>query len=272
MQRTVLENFARRVAALAELELYLAGSRGDAAARTRAGERSERLEARNARASLRLAQRIAAKRYTRAGLRRVFSAETAGAHGTELKTSYDWRDTLLDGLLSADEVAPERLEPEPELVFYQPTPARVIAALIDQTQLGPSDTLCDLGSGLGHVIILASLLTGARTLGIERELAYCEHARSSVRRLALDSVQLACGDARELNYGASNVFFLYTPFRGRALQQVLRRLEALAGTRSLRVASYGPCTLELAREAWLVRREDVSPSPRELAVFTAAAR
>lgn len=268
MQRAPLESFAKRVDTLDALELYLAGSpAGAAQARSQCAE----LEARNMRVSSRLARRIATKRYTREGLRQIFSAPLASPNAAELTPSYDWRDALLSGLLDPADVAADTLEREPELVFYQPTPARVIAELFAHAQLGPSDTLCDLGSGLGHVVILAALLTGARALGVEREPACCEHAQRSAEKLALDEVRITCGDARTADFGQSSVFFLYTPFRGSVLRQVLRRLELLAGTRALRIASFGPCTAELAREHWLTRHEGASEH-RELAVFTSSAR
>jgi hypothetical protein len=56
------------------------------------------------------------------------------------------------------------------------------------------------------------------------------------------------------------------------LRQVLERIRAEAAKRPIRVCTHGPCTLEVAREAWLERRDARPLDPRGLAVFHAGAR
>ena len=257
--------FAARERAIDELDLVLASPLGAVTARTRLAA----LEARQARVCARLRARIAAGRFTRSGLRRIFLSEPGEAQG---EPSYDFRDTLLAGMLSLDELAAETLAREAELVFYQPTPARVIAKLLERAELSPEDALCDLGSGLGHVVILARLLFGARALGVEREPAYHAHAQRSASDLGLGGIELVCGDAREVSFGESNVFFLYTPFRDEALRLVLNRLERTARERELIVCSYGPCTSDIAREPWLRPRSAPDELWSDARVFESARR
>jgi hypothetical protein len=69
------------------------------------------------------------------------------------------------------------------------TPVRHILRLIAAGALSEADVFVDLGSGLGHVPLLASRLTGVRSFGIEVEAAqttpqyaqFCHLAEESTR-------------------------------------------------------------------------------------------
>jgi hypothetical protein len=47
------------------------------------------------------------------------------------------------------------------------------------------------------------------------------------------------------------VFYLFTPFIGAVLRDVVARIEAEARRRPLRVLALGPCTRTFARQPWL---------------------
>ena len=177
-----------------------------------------------------------------------------------LKDGYDALDLLVAGLLDAGAPAMERRSREPEMVFYQPTPARAILAMIEGAGIGPRDRFYDLGSGLGQVVILTALLTGARARGIEIEPAYCVYARRSARRLGASGVEIVNADARQASLAGGTVFYLYTPFKGEMLAQVLRRLEAVAMEGPIRICTFGPCGVELSRLPWL---EPLNGGPRD---------
>jgi hypothetical protein len=83
-------------------------------------------------------------------------------------------------------------------------------------------------------------------------------------------VEFIALDAREAALSDGNVFFLYTPFRGALLQEVLEKLRAIAARRPIRVCSFGPCTPELAQTSWLTLRTG-SLSAEALAVWDSAA-
>src|SRR6185312_2094526 len=90
--------------------------------------------------------------------------------------AYDWRDELVAGVLPFGE--PGEASPlPPEMVFYQPTPARHVFDLLDRLALDADDVLVDLGSGLGHVPLLTAICTPARGIGIEIEPVYVAPAR-----------------------------------------------------------------------------------------------
>jgi hypothetical protein len=178
-------------------------------------------------------------------------AGTAPAGLEPDRLGYDCLDELISGVLGLREPGSAPDLPGPEEVFYQPTPVRHILHLIAVSGLSERDVLIDLGSGLGHVPLLASILTGARCMGIEAKAAYVACARECADCLGLSRVSFVCQDAREADLSAGTVFYLYTPFTGGLLRKVLGRLEKESAKRAIRVCTFGPCTVEVAREPWL---------------------
>jgi len=213
----------------------------------------ERLEGIDARLFRGLRARIRSGDYMGADLRRWFDeyAGHASDGGGGDDVGYDSLDMFFNGLLRIDVAPREQREREPEMVFYQPTPVRVVLELVERTDVGKDDVFYDLGSGLGQVIILVNLLTGARTRGVEFEPAYCEYARQCAQRLNLSRVEFINLDAREADYAEGTVFFLYTPFEGGMLQEVLGRLRDEARKRPIKVCTYGPCTRQVFERGWL---------------------
>ncbi len=178
---------------------------------------------------------------------------------------YDFLDELISGVLQAREPEIAPLHPSPEMVFYQPTPARHILQLLRLSDLSAADTLIDLGSGLGHVPILASALTGARCIGIEAVQAYVTCARECAAALRLNRVTFLHQNAAEANLAGGTVFYLYTPFTGRTLTTVLQNLKKESMERIVTICSFGPCTMTVAMETWLT--SNVAPHPDQIAVF-----
>jgi 16S rRNA A1518/A1519 N6-dimethyltransferase RsmA/KsgA/DIM1 with predicted DNA glycosylase/AP lyase activity len=125
--------------------------------------------------------------------------------------------------------------------------------------------LVDIGSGLGHVPLLASILTSARSIGIELEATYVERARQSAESLNLNRVTFIQQDARAADLSTGTVFYLYTPFTGSILSSVLSRLRREAAARPIRICTYGPCTSVIAEEAWL--EAAAAPMPQRVALF-----
>jgi hypothetical protein len=222
-----------------------------------------RLEAANERVVRRLRSRIRSGRYTPAGLRRAFSRYARASQDR----GYDALDLLVAGLMDAGIQPQERIVLGPDMVGYQPTPARVILELLDRANIAPTDVVYDLGSGLGWVVILVALLSGAQATGIELEPAYCEYAACCARQLNAPGVEFIEADAGEVPLSGGSVFFMYTPFRGALLQRVLERLRGEAKQRPIRVCTYGPCTTEVGTAEWLRPRDNALQSEHEVAVF-----
>jgi len=145
----------------------------------------------------------------------------------------------------------ETVQLEAEMVAYQPTPARHIFDLIRRTALSERDFLIDLGSGLGHVPLMVSICTKAKCAGIELERAYVDCARKSAQSLSLNNVKFIQGDVRAADFTRGTVFYLFTPFTGGILQDVLNSLRHEATKREIRICTFGPCTQVVAEEKWL---------------------
>jgi hypothetical protein len=180
---------------------------------------------------------------------------------------YDDRDDLVSGVLALDE--PDDVAPLPlDMVFYQPTPARHVFELIRRAELGEHDVMMDLGSGLGIVPMLIAMTTAARAIGIEREQAYVDAAQRCAQSLGLARASFECRDARDADFQAATLFYLYTPFTGEVMRSVLDAIRREAARRPVRIASFGPCTKVIAAESWL--RADGIVSTDGLALFQSA--
>jgi hypothetical protein len=164
---------------------------------------------------------------------------------------YDYLDELISGVLRFEEPPAEVVQLESEMVAYQPTPARHIFDLIRRAALTERDFLIDLGSGLGQVTLMTSICTSANCIGIELEPSYVDCARQSARSLNLNRVRFIQDDARAADLSGGTIFYLYTPFTGSILRDVLNSLGQEAATREIRVCTFGPCTRVVAEEQWL---------------------
>jgi hypothetical protein len=178
---------------------------------------------------------------------------------------FDCRDELLSGVLQLREPGEPNLQLSPEIVFYQPTPVRHILHLIAATALTEDDVFVDLGSGLGHVPLLVSMVTGARSLGIEVQEAYVASARECAQSLHLSHVRFIPQDAREADLSSGTVFYLYSPFNGSILTDVLNALRMESTRRSIKICSLGPCTRTVANETWL--KASTPPDTGRITVF-----
>ncbi len=164
---------------------------------------------------------------------------------------YDYLDELLSGILQFQQPSSHLVHLNSEMVTYQPTPARHIFDFLQRTALTEHDTLIDLGAGLGHVTLLASICSRASCTGIELEPSYIECARNCARSLNLNNAHFIQADARVADLSRATVFYLYTPFTGALLREVMNALRHQALTRQIRVCTFGPCTPLVAEESWL---------------------
>jgi hypothetical protein len=164
---------------------------------------------------------------------------------------YDYLDELVSGVLQFGQPDDADIEQPSEMVFYQPTPARHVFDLIRRVELTACDVLVDLGSGLGHVPLLAAIGSPAQCIGVERESAYVDCFRRSAEALNIARATCVRQDAREADLSSGTVFYLYTPFTGTVMRTVLDRLRREAAGRRIRIATYGPCTTVISAEPWL---------------------
>lgn len=262
--------FARRVDAIERIELHVIdridglideGADALLALREDAQRVRRELEGVDQRLFDRLREEIRSGRCVGPALERRIRAFADAGGGI----GYDALDEFLNGLLMTRPLPEETRALEPEMVSYHKTPARIILQLAEA--LRDDDVLYDIGSGLGHVPILVHLLRGVEARGIELEPAYRDFARGCADDLHLPRVRFIHADARTADYAEGTAFFLYTPFRGSMLREVLARLASEARRRPVRLFTYGPCTPVVAGEAWLRCAAAECEDPYRLGVF-----
>ena len=271
--------FNQRCDAIDRLELQLADFASDrgagqpergSALRDQAAALCQQLEQMNAEVVQGLRHEIAAGRCLGENLLHELQRYRAKPleSGTDGNLEYDSLDVLVAGILGTDRLLDEGPAVSlPEMVPYQPTPARIVLEVVEQTHLGPHDTFVDIGSGLGVVPALVSLLSGATSIGIEVQASYCRHAEEAVRGLNLANVSFVCQDARLADLSVGTVFYMYTPFKGAMLQQVLERLHAEGRRRGIRLCTYGPMLSEAVRQPSFPAFEQGPLAQGALAVF-----
>jgi hypothetical protein len=164
---------------------------------------------------------------------------------------FDYRDELLSGVLQLLEPSEPNLQPSPEMVPYQPTPVRHVLHLIAAAAVAEDDVFVDLGSGLGHVPLLVSMVTGAQSFGVEVQAAYAASAQKCAQSLRLSRLQFMAQDARDADLSRGTTFYLYSPFKGSILADVLSALRRESMRRPIKICSLGPCTRTLSNETWL---------------------
>lgn len=267
--------FAPRADALEDLDALM-GQPGQGASlarlRRRARALRRRLERVDAALFARLRELIRDGRLRGEALRRELLHLAPPSSDGDANGGYDALDALIAGVL-LDEPPPATVRPElqgwdPEMVPYQPTPARVVLELAGHVLA--DDVFYDLGAGLGQVCVLIHLLSGVRAVGVEVDPALWACGERLARGLRLGGVTFMAGDARRADLTPGTLFFLYTPFTGALLDAVLARLCQVAAIHPIRLASYGPCTPVVARQAWLVPEGSAHEDPERLAIFGSA--
>lgn len=260
-ERSDAAGFIERNRALDELEMHLLELKHHAEDKdvvsqriadlaTRVVALRDRFQRMNDSMARRLRERIAAASISPDELLATFREYVSGARNDARDdVQYDDLDALVAALLHTEEAVDEgAVEWHPEMVRYQPTPARLVLAMIEEICPTESDVFVDVGSGLGTVSTLVSLLTGARAVGIEWHPGYCAHARRCARGLNLSSVSFVRQDAREADFSLGTIFYLFTPFRGNLLREVLERLDVEGRRRTIRLCVHGPLLREAIQE------------------------
>jgi hypothetical protein len=241
--RDLLEGGDARDRAFVDANLRLAFARtSDARKRGELLELSSELQAAALGAHAELRAEIVNGAWRPEALRRLFDALPA----TE-------RDHTVEEVLGIAYPPLEEAAAAPESIAYVPSGYDEIVHAFDATNLGEGARFLDLGSGLGKVVLLARLLTGASSRGVERDAELCERARAAATALALSDVCFEAIDALDLCMDGEEVVFMYLPFTGKTLERVLgRALGRTGGSSRLRYLCAG--ALDLRQYPELSRR------------------
>lgn len=160
------------------------------------------------------------------------------------------RDGWVDAVFELGEVPDDGPELPRGCVPYLPSPVNTLLTMIDIVAVQSHDVFVDVGSGLGRATALIHCLTGAGTIGLEIQPALVSRSRKLAARLNAPRLSVVEGDAarftRYMTIGS--VFFLYCPFGGERLHQVMMNLRILARVRRIHVCSLD---LPLPSCSWL---------------------
>lgn len=95
-------------------------------------------------------------------------------------------------------------------VPYVPTPLDVVRQMLRMAEVGPADTVYDLGSGDGRIVVTAAREFGARGVGVEIDPELVEEARENARQEGVeDRVRIVRGDLFETDVSPATAVTLY---------------------------------------------------------------
>lgn len=95
-------------------------------------------------------------------------------------------------------------------VRYEPTPTAVVRQMLRLAQVGPGDTVLDLGSGDGRIPITAAKEFGARGVGVEIDPVLVDRANTNARAAGVaDKVEFRLGDMYAADLSGATVVTLF---------------------------------------------------------------
>lgn len=148
------------------------------------------------------------------------------------------RDAAIEEYLGIAHPRPDSAAPGDHLIGYHTSSLAVVVKALVDAPVVENDVLVDLGSGLGKVVMLARLLTGAVARGIEIQSDLVQRSRRAAEQARIE-VSFSHADARSADLDDGTVFFLYDPFAGPVVNEVLERLRRVAARRSIVVCALG---------------------------------
>ncbi len=150
-------------------------------------------------------------------------------------TPLEIRDHLIEEILDIAYPPLEELSLPRDALQYAPSGLEEILFTLVHANLQQDTTLVDLGSGLGKVVLLANLLTGADAFGLEIDPYLVAHATGAAASLGLGGARFVQGDIRQATLPAADVYYLFIPLHRSG--DVVERLAGVAAERKILVFS-----------------------------------
>ena len=136
------------------------------------------------------------------------------------------------------------VNPEGYQTGFGPSYTRWVAEMVKELKLTSQDTVVDIGSGLGKVVLLGPHLSPARFIGVEivpERFAFSEQQRLE---LNVSNASFVLGDAmapeNRTIFEQATVFYLFNPLSPRDVNRfvdTLAQLPALPGNRNRRIVT-----------------------------------
>jgi SAM-dependent methyltransferase len=114
---------------------------------------------------------------------------------------------------------------------YQATKVQPLLRLLRDLELPRDCRFLDIGSGKGRVLLIAAQYGFSKVIGIEFSQELCETARKNVaifaaRKPLASPIEVLHVDATSYQFDpADQVLFMYNPFDGEIMREVLRNVE-----------------------------------------------
>ncbi|HUA59860.1 MAG TPA: methyltransferase domain-containing protein [Verrucomicrobiae bacterium] len=113
-------------------------------------------------------------------------------------------------LVSAVPAAAQKFGAAENLAPYIPTPEVIVDRMLDVAHIKAGETVYDLGSGDGRVVIAAAEKYGARAVGVEIRPDLCRQAEARIKALGLeDRVKMVEGSALRVDLSPADVVTMY---------------------------------------------------------------
>ncbi len=104
----------------------------------------------------------------------------------------------------------QKFGPAENLAPYIPTPEAIVDRMLDAAHIKPGETVYDLGSGDGRVVIRAAQKYGAKAVGVEIRPDLCRQAQARIKALGLeDRVTMVEGSALRVDLSPADVVTMY---------------------------------------------------------------
>lgn len=163
-----------------------------------------------------------------------------------LAAPLELRDHLVEEILDVAYPPLSEWQLPSDAVPYSPSGLSEILFAIENAQLAPHETFLDLGSGLGKVVLLVALLSGAQAHGVELDPRLVAGSRAAALALGLHNAHFIEGDIRVAALPAADAYYMFIPVLRST--EIARRLAARSGER--RFALFAPA-LDLQELPWL---------------------
>ena len=112
-------------------------------------------------------------------------------------------------LLLPDAWAQKKYDPR-SVAPYVPTPPEVVERMLEMAAVNSDDTVYDLGSGDGRIIIAAARKFGARAVGVELDEDLAKQTEGRVRELNIHNrVRVVQGNLLEVDLSPASVVTVY---------------------------------------------------------------
>jgi predicted RNA methylase len=106
--------------------------------------------------------------------------------------------------VSAQSFGAENLAP------YIPTPQTIVERMLEAGHVKPGDTVYDLGSGDGRIVITAARKFGAKAVGVEIRPDLCRIANERIKAMGLeDRVHMVQGNALTVDLSSADVVTMF---------------------------------------------------------------